>query len=201
MADSRGTRLAQTNASGNLEGDLPSSPRRRSDFGARIAALALLTLVRCTHPEPSKQAESDDPNVRFFNMVKRRVGQHWDPVSGLRQRDPTGTIFGGKTRCTILSVTLDAEGMLRDVSVEESCGVDFLDDAAVRAFKQSAPFPNPPPDLLAASVVKFQFGFFLEFGGPCARRAVWPIPSVSEGSSGRASDVAPVGGGDGRDGG
>jgi TonB family protein len=179
-----------------------SSVGRRSDFGSRsVAALALLTLASCTHPEPSKQAESDDPNVRFFNMVKRRVGEHWDPTSSLRQRDPTGTIFGGKTRCTMLSVTLDSEGMLRAVSVEESCGVDFLDDAAVRAFKQSAPFPNPPPELLTANEVKFQFGFFLEFGGRCARRAAWPIPSVSEGSSGRASDVGPAGGGNARDGG
>jgi TonB family protein len=102
----------------------------------------------------------------FFNRVKQAVGTHWDPNTPLRQRDPTSHIYGGRDRYTLLSITLDAQGALRDVHVEKSSGVDFLDEAAMAAFQKSQPFPNPPPGLLEKdNAIHFQFGFFLEFGG------------------------------------
>jgi TonB family protein len=102
----------------------------------------------------------------FFNRVKQAVGTHWDPNSPLRQRDPTGQIYGGRDRYTLLSITLDAQGALREVHVEKSSGVDFLDEAAIAAFQKSQPFPNPPPGLLEKdNAIHFQFGFFMEFGG------------------------------------
>ena len=102
----------------------------------------------------------------FFNRVKQAVGTHWDPRTPMRQRDPTGNIYGGRDRYTLLSITLDGQGMLRDVHVEKSSGVEFLDEAAIVAFQQSQPFPNPPPGLMDKdNAVRFQFGFFLEFGG------------------------------------
>jgi TonB family protein len=102
----------------------------------------------------------------FFNRVKQAVGTHWDPNTPLRQRDPTNNIYGGRDRYTLLSVTLDAQGALREVHVDKSCGVDFLDEAAIVAFQKSQPFPNPPPGLVDKdNSIHFQFGFFLEFGG------------------------------------
>lgn len=102
----------------------------------------------------------------FFNRVKQRVGQTWNPMSQLRLRDPTGQIYGGRDRYTMLSVTLDADGRLKDAWVERSSGLDFLDLEAVQAFERAQPFPNPPPGLLASDqTVRFQFGFFLEMTG------------------------------------
>ncbi len=102
----------------------------------------------------------------FFNRVKQAVGTHWDPHTPLRQRDPTGNIYSGRDRYTLLSITLDATGSLRDVHVEKSSGVDFLDEAAIAAFQKSQPFPNPPPGLVDKdNAIRFQFGFMLEFGG------------------------------------
>jgi TonB family protein len=102
----------------------------------------------------------------FFNRVKQVVGTHWDPNKPLRQRDPTSAIYGGRDRYTLLSITLDAQGALRDVHVEKSSGVDFLDEEAIAAFQRSQPFPNPPPGLLEKdNAIHFQFGFFMEFGG------------------------------------
>lgn len=102
----------------------------------------------------------------FFNRVKQAVGTHWDPNTPLRQRDPTHNIYGGRDRYTLLSITLDAQGGLRDVHVEKSSGVDFLDEAAIAAFQKSQPFPNPPPGLLEKdNSIHFQFGFFMDFGG------------------------------------
>ncbi len=102
----------------------------------------------------------------FFNRVKQSVGMHWDPGTSLRQRDPTGDIYGGRDRYTLVNVTLSDAGNVKDIYVEKSCGVDFLDLEAIRSFERAQPFPNPPPGLASAdSTVRFSFGFFLEMGG------------------------------------
>ncbi|WP_426751429.1 TonB family protein [Myxococcus sp. Y35] len=102
----------------------------------------------------------------FFNRVKQSVGMHWNPNEQLRRRDPTGGIYTGRDRYTLLEITLDERGQLTDIQVEKSSGLDFLDFEAVSSFKRAQPFPNPPPGLLSEdSKVKFQFGFFMEMGG------------------------------------
>jgi TonB family protein len=102
----------------------------------------------------------------FFNRVKQSVGMHWNPNEQMRRRDPTGATFSGKDRYTLLTITLDEKGQLKDVQVEKSSGLDFLDLEAVSSFKRAQPFPNPPPGLLSQDAeVKFQFGFFMEMGG------------------------------------
>ncbi|RKH45200.1 energy transducer TonB [Corallococcus sp. AB049A] len=102
----------------------------------------------------------------FFNRVKQSVGMHWNPNEQLRQRDPTGNIYAGRDRQTLLSITLDERGAVKDIQVEKSSGLDFLDMEAVASFKRAQPFPNPPSGLLGQdATVRFQFGFFLEMGG------------------------------------
>jgi TonB family protein len=102
----------------------------------------------------------------FFNRVKQSVGMHWNPNEQMRRRDPTGATFAGKDRYTLLTITLDEKGQLKDVQVDKSSGLDFLDLEAVSSFKRAQPFPNPPPGLLSQDAeVKFQFGFFMEMGG------------------------------------
>lgn len=102
----------------------------------------------------------------FFNRVKQGVGMHWDPGSPLRMRDPTGNMYGGRDRFTLLRVTLDEHGSVKKINVEKSSGLEFLDLEAVAAFERAQPFPNPPPGLISAdSTVHFSFGFFLDMGG------------------------------------
>lgn len=102
----------------------------------------------------------------FFNRVKQSVSMHWDPNASLRQRDPSGQMYGARDRYTLVSVTLNENGRLKDVYVEKSCGLDFLDLEAVKSFERAQPFPNPPPGLIASdSTVRFQFGFFIDMGG------------------------------------
>jgi TonB family protein len=102
----------------------------------------------------------------FFNRVKQSVGQQWDPTQQLRLRDPTGNVYGGRDRYTLLAITLDQQGRLKDAYVEKSSGLDFLDLEAIKAFERAQPFPNPPPGILASdATVRFQFGFFLEMTG------------------------------------
>jgi TonB family protein len=102
----------------------------------------------------------------FFNRVKQSVGTHWNPNATLMRRDPTGATYSGRDRHTLLSVTLDDRGRIANISIEKSCGLDFLDLEAVESFKRAQPFPNPPAGLLEDdSKVRFKFGFFMEMGG------------------------------------
>ncbi len=91
---------------------------------------------------------------------------HWNPNLPLRRRDPTGTIYSGRDRVTLVSVTLNDKGALEDIRIEKSSGLDFLDMEAVASFQRAQPFPNPPSGLLEHdSKVRFSFGFYMEMGG------------------------------------
>jgi TonB family protein len=100
----------------------------------------------------------------FFNRVKRAVWENWHADRAYAIRDPDGKIYGVKDRQTVLKVTLRPDGSLAHVMVETPCGVDFLDDEAVSAFKKAQPFPNPPAGLVDAEskLITFRFGFLLE---------------------------------------
>jgi TonB family protein len=124
------------------------------------------------HLEDAEEGEGTYLNTRewkyasFFNRVKQSVGTQWDPNSALMRRDPTGQTYSGRDRYTLVNVTLDENGRVANITIEKSCGLDFLDLAAVESFKKAQPFPNPPPGLLEDdSKVRFKFGFFMEMGG------------------------------------
>ena len=103
----------------------------------------------------------------FFNRVKRQVAEHWHPEETYRQRDPTGMIYGKRNRYTELRVQLKPDGRLGNVAVYQPSGLDFLDDEAIEAFKQAAPFPNPPRQLIEANgLINFGFGFLFDLNGP-----------------------------------
>lgn len=98
----------------------------------------------------------------FFNRVKQRVGEQWHPNDNLRQNDPRGHATA-RTRITVVDVTLDETGHIVEVEVSQSCGVGFLDDEAVAAFRRAQPFPNPPAGLFESDHrIRFRFGFHLE---------------------------------------
>lgn len=99
----------------------------------------------------------------YFNRIKQAVAKAWDIEAELRRRHPLGDQYLYKGRSTLLLITLDAHGVLRNVQVARSSGVDFLDRAAIEAFQKAQPFENPPTGLVSASgEIKFTFGFSLE---------------------------------------
>jgi TonB family protein len=106
-------------------------------------------------------------HASFFNRMKRSVAQHWDPGSVWRRRDPSGQVYGYKTRVTEVRVALSLSGSLAKIVVTQASGVSELDDEAVRAFTQAAPFPNPPKELANGDgLIVFAFSFHFEIGGP-----------------------------------
>jgi hypothetical protein len=103
----------------------------------------------------------------FFNRIKDKVREHWKPAEEYQRRDPTGKIYGAEDRYTLVQVNLKADGSLSKVWVVHTCGLDFLDDTAVDAFKEAQPFINPPRKLVedGHGIVNFGFGFFFEVSG------------------------------------
>jgi TonB family protein len=103
----------------------------------------------------------------FFNRVKEQIRQHWHAAREYSKRDPTGSLYGGKVRFTVLIVQLKPDGTLADVKLEKPSGVDFLDDVAVEAVKEAQPFPNPPQQLIDRAIgkISFRFGFVVDVEG------------------------------------
>ncbi len=100
----------------------------------------------------------------FFNRVKAAVAQQWHPDKVYKREDPTGKVYGFRSRLTVLRVWLYPDGKLKQVLISKSSGLDFLDDEAVRAFRAAAPFPNPPRRLVnrKTHLISFRFGFLFE---------------------------------------
>lgn len=123
------------------------------------------------HVEDVDEGEGTFLNTRewryasFMNRLKKGVSQTWDPFRATRLRDPTGNVYLWKDRHTVLSVTLRSDGSLADVHVEQSSGVDFLDQEAIAAFERAQPFPNPPRGMMDdRGQIQFHFGFYIETG-------------------------------------
>jgi TonB family protein len=112
-------------------------------------------------------------HASFFNRLKRQVAQNWEPAAVWRRHDPSGAVYGFKSRVTQLRVSLDARGKLaKPPTVIRASGVDVLDDEAVRAFEAAAPFPNPPDALVQDGMITFEFSFHFEIGAP---RTSWRV--------------------------
>lgn len=102
----------------------------------------------------------------FFNRVKRSVATEWHPDVVYIQHDPSGNVYGGKDRVTLVRVHLHPDGTLQGVTLLDSCGVGFLDDEAIAAFRRAAPFPHPPTGLVEPDgLIHFSFGFIFELSG------------------------------------
>lgn len=96
----------------------------------------------------------------YFNRIKESVGNAWRPAREIERRDPDGSVYFFKDRLTVLSVTLDDKGGLKDVKVVRSSSIDFLDRVAVEAFEKAQPFSNPPAGLVnAQGEIKYVLGF------------------------------------------
>ena len=64
----------------------------------------------------------------------------------------------------IVTGEIDKDGVVKDVSVTQTSGIDFLDREAITAFQRASPFPNPPRGLIGSDgLFTFAFGFHVEF--------------------------------------
>lgn len=101
----------------------------------------------------------------YFNRIKKKLREHWEPLIHTRVRD---MVRGGRqiastgAKVTRLVITLDENGGLSKVQVSTTSGLLDLDDVAIEALRVSAPFPNPPKDLIENGYVRINWDFILE---------------------------------------
>lgn len=99
----------------------------------------------------------------FMDRLKRSVARQWSPVEEFRRHDPEGRRYGVEDRFTKLRITLESDGSIRSIYVEEPSGVEFFDDEALRAVRQAAPFHNPPEGMKDRDgLIRLSFGFYLD---------------------------------------
>ena len=87
----------------------------------------------------------------YYSRIKSQLNQWWVPkvqqkfTKMLRQGR---TIASEDNKITKLVIILDNSGHLVKVQVLGESGIKDLDDAAIEAFRQAAPFPNPPKGMV-----------------------------------------------------
>ncbi|MBX3020806.1 MAG: energy transducer TonB [Bdellovibrionales bacterium] len=102
----------------------------------------------------------------YYNRIKEALRHHWEP--NVREKVKIiyrqgRTIASAKDRVTQVLVTLNKEGELIKVEVLTQSGVIDLDNAAVEAFRNAAPFPNPPKGMVEPDgTIKIRWDFVLE---------------------------------------
>lgn len=102
----------------------------------------------------------------FYSRIRRQLNQHW----GGKVREKMTKIFkqgrsiaSAEDRITKLLITLNEKGVLTKVQVLSDSGVRDLDEAAIEAFKEAAPFPNPPEGIVEQDgTIKIRWDFILE---------------------------------------
>lgn len=168
MFSPQGTEQARRRAGGATAGGLgPSLMPTEQQLARAVGSGTQDALANIEDGEETALNSKKWRFASFFNRVKRQVAEHWHPEEAYRQRDPTGMIYGRKNRYTELRVQLNPDGRLHNVAVFQPSGLDFLDDEAIDAFKQAAPFPNPPRQLIEANgTINFGFGFLFDLNGP-----------------------------------
>lgn len=107
-----------------------------------------------------KEGESTALNTReyvfygYFQRIRERLDRAW--TDSLRHKMTQFHYRGRRLasnmdHTTKVLVTLDSIGAITRVQVVEASGTRDLDEAAVKAFNQAGPFPNPPKGILDPS--------------------------------------------------
>lgn len=104
----------------------------------------------------------ESSHAAYYDAIKKAAIEAWNPSPALRARARSGDRLSEKWT-TVVSVTLDDRGEIRELRVTKSSGVESLDRAAVEAFRKAAPFSNPPDGIADSNgEIHFSFAFGLE---------------------------------------
>ena len=147
-------------------------------FGNAGGAIAAPPVRRSDHLELPEGERTELNSVRsiywsFFNRMHQALEREWDPRAVFAIHDPSFQLYGQQDRYTILRVTLNSEGGLRQAFIERSSGLDFYDDEAIRTFRAAAPFANVPEGLKdenGNATFTFGFNFTFRSGSAFVRR-------------------------------
>jgi TonB family protein len=101
----------------------------------------------------------------FYHRIRQKLEQYW----GRNLREKAKTIYASgrripasENKITSLRITLDERGTIVDVHVKSTSGVKELDDAAIEAFNEAGPFPNPPKGMMVNGRAQIEWGFVVK---------------------------------------
>ncbi len=87
----------------------------------------------------------------YYQRIRSRIRQYWAPCvrkQVLKIFAEGRTIASTEDHITRVIIVLDRNGNLVKVEVVGQSGIKELDDAAVEAFREAAPFPHPPKGIV-----------------------------------------------------
>lgn len=102
----------------------------------------------------------------FYSRVRNKLNQFWNPkvleqLSKIYQQGRK--LASSEDKISKLLITLDSNGKVLKVQVVGESGHSELDQAAVEAFREAAPFPNPPKGMIDPDgTIKIRWDFILE---------------------------------------
>ena len=102
----------------------------------------------------------------YYNRIKTQLNQWWVPQvqqKFTKMMKQGRSIASEESKITKLVIVLNGVGNLVKVQVLAESGVRDLDEAAIEAFRQAAPFPNPPKGMIESDgTVKIRWDCVVE---------------------------------------
>lgn len=104
----------------------------------------------------------------YYNKIRAALEKHWEPkvrhkvtiIHKKNNRELASLPAGGQV--TQILVTLDRHGGLLKVDILRESGVEAFDAAAKEAFREAAPFPDPPPGIVEVNgTIRIRWDFVL----------------------------------------
>jgi TonB family protein len=101
----------------------------------------------------------------FYHRIRQKLEQFWgrsiQEKAALMVKKGR-SIASDDEHITALVIILSAEGEIERIVIKGSSGVQELDDAAIEAFNEAGPFPNPPRGLIVNGQVQIEWGFVVK---------------------------------------
>ena len=101
----------------------------------------------------------------FYHRIRQRLEQYW----GHKLKKKAEKIYRSGRRIpasenliTSLKIILDSKGSIVNVIIQGSSGVRELDEAAIEAFNNAGPFPNPPRGMIRNGKATIEWGFVVK---------------------------------------
>ena len=101
----------------------------------------------------------------FYFRIRQRLEQFWGRSiqETAQELIAQNRVVAPKSEhITALRIVLDKQGEITAIKVLGSSGVQELDHAAIRAFNEAGPFPNPPKGMVVKGRVTLQWGFIVK---------------------------------------
>jgi TonB family protein len=102
----------------------------------------------------------------YYQRIRVQLDRAWVPILRsklvvfLRSGRYLNSSVDHNTRVLVI---LNDQGAIKKVQIVDESGIQDLDDAAIRAFHQAGPFPNPPRDMVDLNKeVKIPWNFVLK---------------------------------------